>query len=229
LRPSAQDRKALSFEEGVELSEAWQKRSDRKARDRLLASVYDWAVRESGRYSRPETPYEDLLQEGLIGAMRACDLYDSSKGTTFFSYAAQWIRAAMFSYLGRTRTLLSATSLRNGKGKKSTLEKRMGVSVQYGLEDEEGHDLGLLRGVRHDDEMLDEKRRMEEMHFLVHESGLTEEELSAIQLRYFSQDGELRTLREVGEALGKSGEWVRLLEMSALAKLRKAAEGLFDS
>lgn len=39
--------------------------------------------------------YEDRVQDGMLGLIRAAQLYDSSTGYTFSTYAQHWIRQAM--------------------------------------------------------------------------------------------------------------------------------------
>src|SRR4051812_36431491 len=55
----------------------------------LIASVAR-VYRDSPRIDRVE-----LLQEGVIGLLRALERYDASRGTPFWAYAAWWVRQAM--------------------------------------------------------------------------------------------------------------------------------------
>src|ERR671931_637533 len=62
---------------------------------RLVASV---ARRHVGR----GLPMEDLLQEGVVGLIRAAEKYDWRRGTRFSTYAVPWIRQAIGHALAAT-------------------------------------------------------------------------------------------------------------------------------
>jgi RNA polymerase sigma factor (sigma-70 family) len=55
----------------------------------LIASVAR-VYRDSPAVDRPE-----LMQEGVVGLLRALERYDASKGTPFWAYATWWVRQAM--------------------------------------------------------------------------------------------------------------------------------------
>jgi len=47
------------------------------------------------QYHSHLVPFEDLVQEGAIGLMSACDRYDPDRGFRFSTYATHWIRQAI--------------------------------------------------------------------------------------------------------------------------------------
>lgn len=63
-----------------------------RARKRLVESNTQLVFSIAGQYQHPRMPFEDLVQEGNLGVMRAADKFDDKKGTKFSTYATAWIR-----------------------------------------------------------------------------------------------------------------------------------------
>ena len=67
-----------------------------RANVRLVGSVCRWyLMRTPGSSERLGVGRDDLMQEGLIGLLKAIDKFDLSMGNRFSTYAVQWIRQAM--------------------------------------------------------------------------------------------------------------------------------------
>jgi RNA polymerase primary sigma factor len=86
--------KLLTYEEEVELSRR-AKVGDRKARQRLIEKNLRLVVSVAKKYRGMGLPFEDLIQEGNIGLMKAIDKYDPDRGFRFSTYATWWIRQAV--------------------------------------------------------------------------------------------------------------------------------------
>lgn len=80
----------LTPEEEVELAQRAQK-NDEQARQKLVLSNLRLVLKFARRYKDRGIDFEDLVQEGNLGLLRASQLYDPSKGTRFATYACMWI------------------------------------------------------------------------------------------------------------------------------------------
>src|ERR687890_2218850 len=86
--------KLLSSEEEVDLSKK-AKAGDQKARQRLIEKNLRLVVSVAKKYRGYGLPFEDLIQEGNIGLMKAVEKYDPDRGWRFSTYATWWVRQAV--------------------------------------------------------------------------------------------------------------------------------------
>ena len=84
----------LTHEEEIDLSKR-AKAGDKRARQRLIEKNLRLVVSVAKKYRGYGLPFEDLIQEGNIGLMRAVEKFDPEKGFRFSTYATWWIRQAV--------------------------------------------------------------------------------------------------------------------------------------
>jgi RNA polymerase primary sigma factor len=65
------------------------------ARERLLMANTRLVISVAKRYSNRGIPFLDLVQEGIVGLMRAAGKFDPDRGNRFSTYATWWIRQAI--------------------------------------------------------------------------------------------------------------------------------------
>lgn len=84
----------LSREEEQVLVEKMMK-GDMEARNHLVEANLRLVVSMANHYNGLGLTFQDLIQEGNIGLMKATEKYDPSKGYRFSTYAVCWIKQAM--------------------------------------------------------------------------------------------------------------------------------------
>lgn len=84
----------------------WQEDRDRAALEQLLLShvrmVHFWAR----RLSTDKAEREDMISEGIIGMIRAADLFDPDRDVRFSTYARCWIRNGVSAALRGARSIV---------------------------------------------------------------------------------------------------------------------------
>src|SRR5215208_4681128 len=86
--------KLLTHQEEIDLSKR-AKKGDEAARKRLIEKNLRLVVSVAKKSRGRGLPFEDLIQEGNIGLMRAVEKFDSDRGFRFSTYATWWIRQAV--------------------------------------------------------------------------------------------------------------------------------------
>src|SRR5215210_1847893 len=86
--------KLLTHQEEIDLSRRT-KKGDRAARKRLIERNLRLVVSIAKKSRGYGLPFEDLIQEGNIGLMKAVGRYDPERGYRFSTYATWWIRQAV--------------------------------------------------------------------------------------------------------------------------------------
>ena len=89
----------LSRDEQTAHALAFQQTRDQKHIDALVRSNMRMAIKIARRHYRNHLEMDDLIAEAITGIMRAAETFDADGGASFTSYATQWMRAAVQSFV----------------------------------------------------------------------------------------------------------------------------------
>src|SRR5918992_1041546 len=84
----------LTADEEIELAKRIE-RGDLEAKDRMVNSNLRLVISVARKYQGQGLPLGDLIQEGMLGLIRAVEKFDWRKGFKFSTYGTLWIRQAI--------------------------------------------------------------------------------------------------------------------------------------
>lgn len=96
----------LDRKEQIRLALLYQQNGCQKALESLIGANIKLVTKIAHKHKRQGIELEDLISEGITGIIHSLNLYDPSKGASFTSFAANWIRARIQEYIQNNCTTI---------------------------------------------------------------------------------------------------------------------------
>jgi RNA polymerase primary sigma factor len=91
----------LTKQQEFDLAKAAQK-GNKEARQKLIESNFRLVISIAKVYNNVNVNKNDLIQEGIIGLIKAVDKFDPDLGYRFSTYAYNWIKQSTLQYINET-------------------------------------------------------------------------------------------------------------------------------
>jgi RNA polymerase primary sigma factor len=127
----------LTAAEEIELSKRIE-RGDAEAKRRMIESNLPLVVSIAKKYPQQDLTLLDLIQEGILGLIRAAEKFDWRKGFKFSTYATYWIRQAIQRGLdNKARAIRVPTNMLQRERKIQRAERELSVRLGRDPDDAE--------------------------------------------------------------------------------------------
>lgn len=222
----------ISFEEEIAM---FNNRFTPQSYDSLITSHAKIVIKEALVYQNYTTiSVEDLVQEGMLGLIRAIEKFETTNGSRFSTYAKWWVKAFIQEHI-----LMFLYTIKNQRKRIELLsdysETKKEIQINTDPADLYGLDCGFVCNVSLDEEHLYEKfadptcnieqdgsenmllqRRSQWLQVAM--SELSPTEAFVVQQLYLGKCP--TSVAEVGQKLGMSPSKTKIIMIKALRKLK---------
>ena len=239
----------LTHPEEIDLSKR-AKAGDERARQRLIEKNLRLVISVAKKYRGIGLPFEDLIQEGNLGLMKAVEKFDPDRGWRFSTYATWWVRQAVQRAVadkGRTirvpvhmgEKIRKMARTYNEPPTDEEVSERLGWTVQEVRKVKDAipdatslnRPLGSEEDTSEIGELVEDERAsvvpdtvirdMENARLREAIEGMPDRERRVLVRRYGLDERGPATLAELGVKLGVTRERARQLQRNAERRLRK--------
>ena len=196
------------------------------ARNKVIENKLKWiyllANKAANAGAIKHTNIQDAVQNAVLFLIRAIDKYDPSKNVPFTAYCKSWIIAGIKNpYNIERQKSISADT----QGKDGISVTSIDTPINTNGDDKEGTIGDIIPdtkdGINPFETLADQDAREKLNIFL---KKLPEKQAKAIELRFLPENGQPKTLEEIGNELGMTKMGARNLIERALDKLKLFAK-----
>ena len=226
----------LTVQDEYELGMRLQVWGDVDARNTLVLANLGLVHLVANQMRRPGLRYEDLVQEGTLGLLRATETFEPERGIRFSTYCVYWIRAKIQRHLQRldrddSPSIAGAEMETLASGRRRRPRARS-VSIDTPIDDDENRSFGEVLADRSEDPE-DATVRLERDRTVDRVLRDIADELGDPRLRTIIEKrllaDEPETLATLGDRLNLSREGARLLETKVLRLARQRLDEFRES
>lgn len=221
-------RRRLTAEDERALAERIQTWGDVDARNALVLANLGLVHLVANQMRRAGVRYEDLVQEGTLGLLRATETFEPDRNVRFSTYCVYWIRAKIQRYLQRLdrddTPAIAGAEMETLAGGRRRRPRARSVSIDTPMDEDDDRSMGdVLADSSEDPE--DHTLRFERNRAVAEVLDGICEEIGDPRLRTIIEKrllaDEPETLAVLGDRLNLSREGARLLENKVLKLARQ--------
>jgi RNA polymerase primary sigma factor len=198
-------------------------RGDLSAKEQMIESNMGLVYALARHYRGRGVPFDDLVQEGVVGLIRAVERFDHRRGRRFSTYAAWWIRHSFMDALDKARPIRIPAAAARQRAQRDL------PRVTASLDEPIGEDGTPLYEVIADDDAqapwqraADVETRRQAWSML---RMMPPRHREVLVRRYGLVGDRVETHAQIGARLGVGEERTRQLEREALHRLRELGSG----
>lgn len=105
----------LSKDEEYNLTKSFKEKNDIQAAKKLIESNINYVIKIARNYSGYGINIKDLIQEGIIGLMKAVNKFNPDKKNRLISFAIYWIKSEIHEYIIKNLRIVKVASTKKQK------------------------------------------------------------------------------------------------------------------